>query len=486
MNFVGDGAQYRLLVALMRDRFPDLPWDEATVSRAPKPSQVNVWALGSSETRRALLEQHPACTWHTVALSRWTLCVRVGSGSVIMPHVTLEPGCQVGRHCLINANTYIHHDCVIGDHVTIGPSCVLLGGVRVKDNVTIGAGTIVREQRVIRATVGMGSVVVADVEEKQPSWGNPARYQAWCWTKKVDYELLRALLIQSEADGRLTNFGVLVQRLEREAVHRLRIVKHQVLSVANATVGLHLLLQHRLEAGLNMNGGVLASPFGFPSIVQGPFVRHLRQAGMDPTHGGPVLPPDDEDPPAVVLLTNPFGYLVDIAFYRQYCDRLGIPLWMDNAAAPRSLFRGQNVCDWADAAVISLHETKPLGRGEGGLVLAPDVSALRRLTNFGFSDDRTQFSANGSNYKMSEFSAAAILVHWNTSWDRIVSFMLQHPVRDHVGPFRAPEAGSVMGCRMEPRRCRANMDVKHYYRPLWPCEVAERFFQSHQCVPHHD
>ena len=60
---------------------------------------------------------------------------------------------------------------------------------------------------------------------------------------------------------------------------------------------------------------------------------------------------------------------------------------MDNAACPLHIAAdGGNLTDLADAAIISLHETKAIGRGEGGLLLVkPEfVDTAYRAVNFGY------------------------------------------------------------------------------------------------------
>ena len=72
--------------------------------------------------------------------------------------------------------------------------------------------------------------------------------------------------------------------------------------------------------------------------------------------------------------------------YKAYCDRHGIPLWMDNASTPQHFMPdGSPIIDYADMVGISLHETKTIGRGQCGLLLVPlePKSVARRATNFG-------------------------------------------------------------------------------------------------------
>ena len=75
---------------------------------------------------------------------------------------------------------------------------------------------------------------------------------------------------------------------------------------------------------------------------------------------------------------------------------------------------GTNSCNLGNASFISLHHTKPLGFGEGGLAIVDKhlEEQVRIACNFGFVDRK--FNERGSNFKISEISAAAILQYWDT------------------------------------------------------------------------
>eukprot|EP00964_Phaeocystis_antarctica_P136230 scaffold100663_cov105-Phaeocystis_antarctica.AAC.2 len=139
-------------------------------------------------------------------------------------------------------------------------------------------------------------------------------------------------------------------------------------------------------AGYDLSRGILVSVFGFPPTLQGNW-KNVTITDIDPERGGPILPPHGYPAPSVVCVANPFGYLCDVQYYRDYCDKSGALLWMDNAACPLTLLPdGRNVIDLADAATISLHDTNVIGRGESGLVLVlPELkeTALRAVS-FGY------------------------------------------------------------------------------------------------------
>lgn len=84
----------------------------------------------------------------------------------------------------------------------------------------------------------------------------------------------------------------------------------------------------------------------------------------------------------------------------------GLPVLIDAAAALGAQAVGRRV-----HLVFSLHATKPMGVGEGGLFVSTDrelAGAVRRLANFGFADSVSQ-TADGTNAKLSEYAAAVAL-----------------------------------------------------------------------------
>ena len=107
-------------------------------------------------------------------------------------------------------------------------------------------------------------------------------------------------------------------------------------------------------------------------------------------------------PISAVLPVSAFGRPMDLAAWARFRGDTGLPVLADAAAA----------FDATTAApvpvMVSLHATKALGVGEGGLLAGPDpdlIEAVRCLTVFGFSGDR-EARAPATNAKLSEYAAA--------------------------------------------------------------------------------
>lgn len=110
----------------------------------------------------------------TAYLSR---SARLGAGTVIFPNVTINSGARVGDHVLVLGNSVLSHDVIIGDFTCVTAGVSLSGGVELADSCYLGTNASVRGGvRVGRGSlVGMGSVVLRDVEPDSVVAGNPAR-----------------------------------------------------------------------------------------------------------------------------------------------------------------------------------------------------------------------------------------------------------------------------------------------------------------------
>jgi len=98
-----------------------------------------------------------------------------------------------------------------------------------------------------------------------------------------------------------------------------------------------------------------------------------------------------------------FGYPLPADEWDALAQETGLLVFADAAAALGVQRVGRHV-HWA----FSLHATKPLGVGEGGVFVSPDRSKterVRRLANFGF-DGGVVRSEHGTNAKLSEYAAA--------------------------------------------------------------------------------
>jgi UDP-N-acetylglucosamine acyltransferase len=72
--------------------------------------------------------------------------VRIGAGTVIREHVTINRSIHageatvIGEDCFLMAASHVAHDCAIGSHVVLANNAMLAGHVSVGDHTFIGGG----------------------------------------------------------------------------------------------------------------------------------------------------------------------------------------------------------------------------------------------------------------------------------------------------------------------------------------------------------
>ena len=112
---------------------------------------------------------HPACVLPSNS--------EIAPGCVLLAAVVATMPLRLGAHVVVMPAVVFIHDNVIEDYATFGAGVRLGGGVRVCEGAYLGAGALVREDVTIGrwSIVGMGAVVLRDVEEGEVVAGVPAR-----------------------------------------------------------------------------------------------------------------------------------------------------------------------------------------------------------------------------------------------------------------------------------------------------------------------
>lgn len=227
-------------------------------------------------------------------------------------------------------------------------------------------------------------------------------------------------IVESTKACQFTNNGPLVQKLENAWLHRMGLSPdvYEAVACCNGTLGLSAL------AGLYEDEVdcwyVQANTFW--SDIQ----NNLSQAIILPMRVdglcGPLLLPEVKKTRGGLVVTSVFG-VMSTETQQHYIDaEMGVILF-DHACTcdPRKCLIG-------DGAMFSLHETKPLGRGEGAILVVPKGKALklRRLISFGAP------ARKSTNAKMGDVSAHAIL-NWWEYWDSYV----QKPYFERIKSIKA-------------------------------------------------
>ena len=231
-------------------------------------------------------------------------------------------------------------------------------------------------------------------------------------------EQLSPYLQRIDRSGIYTNRGPLVEELESRYAEFLGVSQGLVVAAASATAG--------LTGALALAGpsNWLVPDFTFPAsalavLSAGLNVELTDVSAMDwelaiPHHRG--------SSEGGILPVVPFGARVNLARWPD--SRVVV---MDAAASLGSSRGALAGIPRSWAVVFSLHATKVLPAGEGGLVVFGDharADKFKQWSNFGLQDDG-QCGLRGSNAKMPEVSAAYALAsldawpleqaEWNTA-----------------------------------------------------------------------
>ncbi len=104
----------------------------------------------------------------------------VGPGCILLEGVVLTANVRLGAHVVAMPHVTLTHDVTVEDHATLCAGVALGGGVRVGEAAYLGMRSSVREHVVVGAgaTLGMGSVLLADLPDGEVWAGVPARLLA--------------------------------------------------------------------------------------------------------------------------------------------------------------------------------------------------------------------------------------------------------------------------------------------------------------------
>lgn len=102
---------------------------------------------------------------------------RISAGTYVGKNVIVNANAVIGKAAILNTGCIIEHDCRIGDFTHVAPGVVLSGNVAIGEGVHIGAGSVIRQNCEIgdHSIIGIGSIVVKDVESRCVAFGNPCR-----------------------------------------------------------------------------------------------------------------------------------------------------------------------------------------------------------------------------------------------------------------------------------------------------------------------
>ena len=228
-----------------------------------------------------------------------------------------------------------------------------------------------------------------------------------------DVRALTPWLERIDSNRYYTNFGVLHDEFLAQLLALQRSSDdgpiHGVLT-SSATAGLELAISN---LGLPTGSRIAVPALTFPATATAVQRSGHVPVPVDVDPNSWLLMPSHLPPELLkrhgiraVLPVATFGVPQDELAWRDWSRLHSIPVIVDAAAA----IGAQEICDGI-TFVFSLHATKALSCGEGGLIVTQNLDLaerLRAMTNFGIG---LQVPALGTNAKLSEYHAAVGLAH---------------------------------------------------------------------------
>lgn len=318
--------------------------------------------------------------------------------------------------------------------------------------------------------------------------------------KTLSKDSFHSYLQQAHKTNQWSNWGWAVGELERRARDMLEIEDSKaIIATCSGTTALHAILWALFrEHERNLRVGTQDFTFASNSIgpAQGPIVCDMT----------PELEINLEDQYIktnceLFIATNCFGHLLDLDQIIEKTEGRDKILILDNATVPYTFYKGRNSLNYGTASYLSLHTTKLIGFGEGGLVIIDKEyeEAVRRACEYGKIDE--QFNERSGNYKMSEVAAASILQYWD-QFDfsemrkRVVDnyFDIRYKLRDVEGTFW-PNWGDDDDDKFFPAWCpfiyenaeesnHSDLDGisgKKYYKPLRGFPISTEIYNRIMC-----
>lgn len=227
--------------------------------------------------------------------------------------------------------------------------------------------------------------------------------------KKPNFKKLIKILKPTVSNNAYTNFGPLQRKLENYIEKKLNLKKRKILMLNSATSGIHLLSKF-FELKLNKNKiKWIVCDFNFYSSnileLSNSKVIDCDENGIFNLQKLKKYIFKNKNKNIGVIYTNIFGINPNWLPIKNICKKYNIPFFIDNATG---LFdRPKNSND--DFEVVSFHQTKFWGFGEGGCIIVPKkyYKIVKSMTNFG-ADNFLGLKKFSSNFKISEFSCALI------------------------------------------------------------------------------
>lgn len=226
------------------------------------------------------------------------------------------------------------------------------------------------------------------------------------------YDLVAPYLREIDSNRWYSNFGPLLIRFIDQLAKSFKMTSENIAVVTNGTIGLINILR---ALNLPKDSYCLLPSWTFTASPASVVAAGLIPYFIDVDEKTWALNPNivkkklhEIKNVSVVMVISPFGAPINTREWDLFSEETGIPVIIDAAAGFDSFTSVPSSYPGKNPVMISLHATKPLGIGEGGIVISSDyklVEKVNKMSNFGFWGSRIS-QVPGTNGKVSEYQAA--------------------------------------------------------------------------------
>jgi len=286
-----------------------------------------------------------------------------------------------------------------------------------------------------------------------------------------------------------TNFGPLSAEFERALSRELGVGDKHLTVTASGTSALQLSLE---ALGLPDKGLVLMPALTFPATAVAVIRAGLRPVIADVDLQTWLLTPETAYQAMAklaikaVVPVSAFGVSQSAACWDRFTEATGIPVVIDAAGAFGNQDTGRTT-----SVIFSLHSTKALSSGEGGVVVCADekkIEQIRNRANFGIDRSRSGLMTTfGLNAKLSEYHAAvglANLARWQKQKTKRRALLAAYRNKIKMMPlsvqFQRGQEGSILSifnvrftsendvAALKAFLWDKNIETRRWYYPLIP------------------
>lgn len=235
-----------------------------------------------------------------------------------------------------------------------------------------------------------------------------------------------------------SNFGPLVLHLEERFEEFYNVKRGGVVTLSSGAAGLTNALR---ALNLPHDSYCIVPSWTFVAVPAAAVAAGLRPYFIDVDYDSWAIDPETtkeyikniKGKVSAVIAVAPFGNPMVTEEWDAFTEETGIPVIIDGASCFDTVAKTRKFRPGKTPIMVSLHATKVMGVGEGGLVISKNielVDKIKQMSNFGFSGVRKVF-VPGTNGKMSEYTAAvahAGLDNWSekrAKWRKMTDYYME-------------------------------------------------------------